>query len=390
MEHLFCVVKGYPSAMLDGPALILLHGGAGSGEAERMVARARLAAAGVSARAARAGGFASVVLATDDAGASGDGVYTVDHDEPGTAFSLRERVLGLARELRADAVAVMGAGALPLLTAEDFAAVRKGLARGGTVAVTNNFYSADLTAWSPAEAVARVGPFERDNVLPRLLRDEAGCEVTVLPRSVRTALDLDTPAELAVLALSEATPPALREALPPEESLPLAPYRALMPLLCDAAAEILLAGRVGSATWAHLERETACRVRLVSEERGLAGAPEGHAPRSLMGRLLDELGIERFVEELASLADGVVLDTRVLLAHAGSRASREDRFQMDLLAPERVEDPWLRDLTAALAAAEVPALPGGHSLMSGGLMALADQAWLENDRRLGIDSPGGY
>ena len=107
-----------------------------------MVARARLAAAGVSARAARAGGFASVVLATDDAGASGDGVYTVDHDEPGTAFSLRERVLGLARELRADAVAVMGAGALPLLTAEDFAAVRKGLARGGTVAVTNNIYSA--------------------------------------------------------------------------------------------------------------------------------------------------------------------------------------------------------------------------------------------------------
>ena len=378
--------------MGDGPALILLHGGAGSGEAERLVARARLAAAGVSARAARAGGFASVVLATDDAGASGDGVYTVDHDEPGTAFSLRERVLGLARELGAAAVAVMGAGALPLLTAEDFAAVRKGLARAGTVAVTvtNNFYSADLTAWSPAEAVARVGPFERDNVLPRLLRDEAGCEVTVLPRSVRTALDLDTPAELAVLALSEATPLALREALPPEESLPLAPYRALMPLLCDADAEILLAGRVGSATWAHLERETACRVRLVSEERGLASAPEGHVPRSLMGRLLDELGIERFVEELASLADGVVLDMRVLLAHTGSRASREDRFQMDLLAPERVEDPWLRDLTAALAAADVPALPGGHSLLSGGLMALADQAWLENDRRLGIDSPGRY
>ena len=52
-------------------------------------------------------------------------------------------------------------------------------------------------------------------------------------------------------------------------------------------------------------------------------------------------------------------------------------------------DPWLRDLTAALASAEAPVLAGGHSLLSGGLMALADQAWLENDRRLGIAPPAG-
>ena len=391
IEHLFRFVKRYAIGMNDGPALILLHGGAGAGEAERMVARARLAAAGVTARAARAGGFASVTLATDDASVADGGAYAVDRDEPGTAFALRERVLGLAERLGADAVAVMGAGALPLLSAQDFAAARAALAGGGDVAVTNNFFSADLTAWSPAGALARVGPLERDNALPRRLRDEAGCAVTVLPRSVRTAFDLDTPAELAVLALSEATPPAIREALPPEASLPLTPYRALMPLLCDPDVEVLLAGRVGSAAWAHLERETACRVRIVSEERGLASAPAGREPRSLAGRLLEELGAERFAEELASLADGVVLDTRVLLAHAGSRAVREDRFQSDLLAPERVADPWLRDLTAALAGAAVPVLAGGHSLLSGGLMALADQAWLENDRRLGLEppAPGG-
>ena len=373
--------------MSDGPLLILLHGGAGTGTAERMVARARLAAAGVSARAARAGGFTEVVLATDDDGVTEDAAYTLDRDKPGTVFSLRERLLGLVEGLGANGVAVMGAGALPFLSAGDFTSVRKGLARSGAVAVTNNFYSGDLTAWAPAGVISKVGPFERDNMLPRKLRDEAGCEVIVLPRSVRTAFDLDTPAELAVLALSEATPSEIREALPPEESLPLAPYRALMPVLCDPDAEILLAGRVGSATWAYLERDTACRVRLVSEERGLASAPKGHRAWSLVGRLLEEVGMERFGEELASLADGVVLDTRVLLAHADSRAGREDRFQSDLLAPEKVADPWLRDLTAALAAAKTPILLGGHSLLSGGLMALTDQAWLENDRRLGLAEP---
>ncbi len=375
--------------MSAGPRLILLHGGAGTGAAETMVARARLASAGVTAEAARAGGFASVVLATDDRSVRDGDSYTVNQDDPGTAFSLRERVLGLVGKAEPGGVAVMGAGALPLLAAEDFAAVREGLSGGGSVAVTNNFYSADLTAWSPGALLAQVGAFERDNVLPRRLRDEAGCEVSVLPRSVRTAFDLDTPADLAVLALSEATPAGIREALPPEGDLPLAPYRALMPLLCDPNAEILVAGRLGSATWAHLERETACRVRVVSEERGMASSPEGHAPRSLVGRLIEELGVEGFADELASLADGVVLDTRVLLAHAGSRASREDRFQGDLLAPENVSDPWLRDLTAALATAEVPVLAGGHSLLSGGLMALGDQAWLENDRRLGLAPPAG-
>jgi hypothetical protein len=32
----------------------------------------------------------------------------------------------------------------------------------------------------------------------------------------------------------------------------------------------------------------------------------------------------------------------------------------------------------------MPVLLGGHSLVSGGLMALNDIAWLENDRRLGL------
>ena len=369
------------------PALILLHGGAGAGDAEGLVAHARLAAAGVNARAARAGGFASVTLATGEPDVPADPAYTIDRDAPGAAFSLDERLRGLTAKLGAGGVAVMGAGALPILTADDFATVREALAGGRDVAVTNNLYSSDLTAWSPAEALTRVGPFARDNVLARRLRDEAGCRVTALPRSVRTAFDLDTPADLAVLALSEAAPPAIRRTLPPEEALPLAPYRAFMPLLCDPQAEILLAGRVGSAAWAYLERETACRVRLYSEERGLASAPADHTPRSLVGRLLDELGPARFAEELASLAGGVALDTRVLLAHARSRAGREDRFQSDLLTPARIADPWLRELTAALAATKTPVLLGGHTLLSGGLMALSDQAWLENDRRLGQRAP---
>ena len=66
--------------------------------------------------------------------------------------------------------------------------------------------------------------------------------------------------------------------------------------------------------------------------------------------------------------------------HLGIEPSREDRFQSDLLRPEAISDTWLRRFTAAAAKAPLPVLLGGHSLVSGGLMALNDAAWLENDR----------
>ena len=116
----------------------------------------------------------------------------------------------------------------------------------------------------------------------------------------------------------------------------------------------------------------------------MAAAGRGHQARSLLGFLLDELGPERFFERLAELGDAVVLDTRVLEAHAGVSPSREDRFQSDLAAPAAIREPFLRSLTEAAIRAPVPVLLGGHSLVSGGLMLLNDIAWAENDARLGL------
>ena len=48
--------------------------------------------------------------------------------------------------------------------------------------------------------------------LPRRLRDDAGLASIVLPRTTATQFDLDTPSDLAILALSEGLPPELAEA----------------------------------------------------------------------------------------------------------------------------------------------------------------------------------
>jgi len=78
---------------------------------------------------------------------------------------------------------------------------------------------------------------------------------------------------------------------------------------------------------------------------------------------------------LGELADGAIVDTRVLLAdrlgadEAGWPAA-EDRFAADLLRADAVADPWLRALTAAAAAAPIPVLPGSHTLVGPGIRPL--------------------
>ncbi|MCC6383137.1 MAG: hypothetical protein IT304_11580 [Dehalococcoidia bacterium] len=365
------------------PVLMVFHGGLGDGAAERTMAAARVAAARRTVEAALAAGFEAAIVATDDVGAF-DALpanVLLDVDRPGHPFAFGERLRGLVARYGLQRPAVMGSGAVPLLGEPELRLIVEQLdARDGRF-VTNNFFSADLTAWTPGDAIFGVGELERDNVLPRRLRDEAGLAPVVLPRTTATQFDLDTPADLAVLSLGEVFAGGTSAAA---AALPLAPYRGLLPLLCEKTAEVVVAGRVGSMTWAHLERDTACRVRVISEERGLATAPPGHRPRSVLGFLLEEVGPERFFRRLAEMGDAVVLDTRVIEAHLGLRPLREDRFQSDLLQPARVAEPTLRRLTEAALDVPMPVLLGGHSLVSGGLMALTDLAWRENDRRLGL------
>ena len=114
-----------------------------------------------------------------------------------------------------------------------------------------------------------------------------------------------------------------------------------------------------------------------------AAGREGTGARSLLAYHLQAVGLARFFEELATLGDAAFIDTRVLLAHLGLRPSRADRFLSDLGRPDAIADPFLREFTQGAAAAAIPVLLGGHSLVSGGLMALIEAAWREYDKALG-------
>jgi hypothetical protein len=214
-----------------------------------------------------------------------------------------------------------------------------------------------------------------------MLREQAGLPVESLPRTIATLLDIDTPTALAALALYGRTGPRLARLLGTLD-LDLTRYRRVMACVVDRTRTLLVAGRVGSHAWQFLERNTACRVRLYAEERGMQadGREAAGLVQSLLGHYIDAVGLDRTFRMLDGMADAACLDSRVLTAHAHRLPSREDRFNSDLGRADRIADPVLRDLTAAAQSASIPILIGSHALVSGGLMALIQAAWDEHDR----------
>ena len=329
------------------------------------------------------GAFAGAILATDDAAIAPRLPGGVELDLDAGPFHFGRRLAELVRTRGIERPVYAGAGGTPLLRGSDLAAVARHLSEGEAVVISNNYFSADLLAFTPGSALERIELPATDNYLPRLLHDQAGLESRPLPRSSATQFNIDSPADLAILKLTGGAGPRLTRFLETFEA-DIEPYRRLMGSLVDPKAEVLVAGRVGSQAWSYLERETACRMRVYSEERGMqaAGRDASGEARSLLAFHLQEVGCTRFFGELAELAGVACIDTRPLLVHLGVNASRADRFWSDLRCAERIEEPFLRELTAAAGAAPLPVLLGGHSLVAGGLMLLNEAAWREEDRRL--------
>jgi hypothetical protein len=361
------------------PFLIMTGSSEGS-EPERMVGQARQAVTlDLVERALTVPRLAPVIVATnvpDLARHLAKYPIHVDVDQPGEPFHFGRRLLGLVARYDMARCFYVGGGAGPLLPASDMAAITEAMLAADRLLITNNFYSSDFVAFGPTSVLRDYPPPDNDNELAWLLGEDAGLPVRELPRTGATQFDVDTPMDLLTLAIHPQAGPHSREYL---ASLPLdtAPLDAALPLLLDRQATILVAGRVSSATWSYLERETACSTRVLSEERGMraSGRQARGEVRSLLGYYMDAVGLERFFESMATMGQALFLDNRVIFAHRGMWPSAADRFHSDLRQVAQIADPFVKALTEAALTAPVPVIMGGHSLVSGGLYALIEAAW---------------
>lgn len=371
--------------MADDLTVLLLAGGWGHAELERTLAGAHRAAGRDLLEALlRTHLVSRVVIATDDAGwqdLATDPCVEFELEPPGEPFHFGRRLAGLVDRWQAQRVLYSGGASAPLMSTQHWAEILTRLSEAEQLVITNNVHSSDWVGFVPAvEMMPLIGQQVNDNAMAWALVEEAGLPVESLPATAATRFDLDTPADLLIARCHPRSGRHLRGFLD-ELDWQGAPLDEVLKVMSREGGSLALVGRVSAAAWAALERATRCWVRVFAEERGMrASGRQGRGEvRSLLADYLQLVDVEGFFGELAELADAAFIDSRVILAARGLWPSRQDRFNSDLLRWDEVDEPFLRRFTRAAAESGLPTVLGGHSVVSGGLMALVES--LEATRR---------
>jgi hypothetical protein len=367
----------------DRVGLVLMVGGGGRGtDIERALRQARQAAArDIIEHALNIPRLFPRVILSDDDGWLGtlDGLgLQLEQTAPGARFHFGQALAGLIDQYGLGSCLYLGGGSAPMLSRGAFADIVRIVLSDRPIMVTNNLHSSDWAAFAPADALFPLVPWlERDNALPWVWREKTDFPVHVLGRSAATQMDIDTPFDLLALARHPLVQPHLRAFLD-RLAWSTVQLDAALDVLRREASHVIIAGRVSTWTWRLLEEHTRVWVRVFAEERGMraSGRQARGEVLSLMNDYLDLVGVEQLFSRLATMADAILLDSRVILASRGLWPSDADRFHADLLLAERVGDPFLRALTVAARSAPVPVVMGGHSLVAGGLAVLLEGAGL--------------
>ena len=318
--------------------------------------------------------FPVLARAASDLGA------TVDFEPAGSRFHFGLRLREVIYKYKADQILYMGGAAAPLIRHEELSEVARMTKAADQVVMVNNPQSPDLVSFSPASAIDRIDLPDNDNVLGHLLR-VAGLPRVLMRNTAWINFDIDTPADLVVLSQLAGVGSRTSAAL---DSLKLDASRVIAAkrLLLKTGAEIGLIGRVSPSVALFINANFAVRLRMFSEERGMRalGRTDRGEVRSLLATFLGVVGPRQFMQHLAEVCEVVLFDSRVWMAHEKLDLTEADRFHSDLGDLDRIANPRLREFTEAAFAAPIPIILGGHSLVAGGLWALAENVILEDGR----------
>lgn len=308
---------------------------------------------------------------SDLATAAGRLGATIDYSGDGP-FHFGLRLTDIVRRFAIQRLLYMGGASCPIIAPAELQWAVDQVAAGDNVVVMNNTQSADIVGVAPAAAIERIAPPENDNFLGYLLR-EAGLQRILIPNSPRINYDLDTPTDYMVLSVlpwaGSRTAAAVRGLGFSTEAID-----SLKRALMTHGAEIALIGRVGPTVIGFLNANFAVRTRVFSEERGMKalGRESKGQVRTLVGEFIDAVGPAEFFARLSSICSACLFDTRPYFAGLADRVSEHDRFNSDLGKLDEIRHSGVRRFTDAALSSPVKPLLGGHSLVSGGLWALAE------------------
>lgn len=359
-------------------SLIIFEGGPVRGDLEKQIQIVRQALVFDLIERAKDAGFNHILVGTSyaqlaNALQSHEVEVILDQSSDHKPFHFGQRLLEIVNQYSFEKVIYMGGASAPLISSCELKYMKEILEQNEDVFFANNYYSADIVGFTPAKTLNKISLPTIDNSLPFSLSHAGYLRWIPLQRSLGLNFDVDTPTDILIMSVHPNLGSHGKEAVK-NLSWDFSRYQNLKNLLNDPSGELIIYGRVGSNLFQYLDKNTRCRIRLYSEERGMKalGRDLKGEVKTLMGRLIQELGFRGFFEYLTKIAQGAVLDTRVLFEHFQWELTQTDRFASDLGEFDLIKHPGLREFTHAATSSSIPILLGGHSLVTGGLWALID------------------
>ncbi len=369
--------------MNSSVTLVIFEGGIVASELEETFRRVRKAVVMDQIAKAQQAGFTRIVLLTSYKDLSQEVLcrFPIEVEyrpEASEEFHFGENLRNIIRDKQLANVLYMGGAAAPLISSEELSYIRILLEQHKGVVTANNYYSADMVGFNPAVAIEDINLPPIDNMLPSIIVQQGGLKFIPLKRTLGIQFDLDTPAELVVLA-SHPRVGVNTKATLLDSNLDVTVCNRIKQVLKNPQADLVVFGRVNSQIFKLLDELTKCRIRLYSEERGLKslGRDKRGEVKSLIAEAVRVLGYNDFFKFLAQISNGAILDTRIIFSHLNWDLSQSDRFYSDLGKIDKITHPGLKEFTKAGYEADIPIMFGGHSLVTGGLWALIEASYLE-------------
>lgn len=365
------------SKMTPSVTLVIFEGGLIRSTLEKQMQMVRRGMVLDLVERAKEGGLQDIVVVTSYPDLASQlqstAVEVVLDREIGAPFHFGRRLQDVVQDYRLEKVLYMGGASAPLISSAEIHYLREILEQNEGVLLANNYYSADIVGFAPGQALSSVSLPPIDNTLALALSNEGGLRWVPVQRTLGLNFDVDTPTDIMIMSVHPAMGVHTGQAVQ-KLNWDFHRYKAIKNLLSDPNGEMVIYGRVGSNLFQYLDANTRCRLRLYSEERGMKalGRDTRGEVKALMGRLIDNLGFKNFFDFLAEIAQGAVLDTRVLFEYFRWQLTSTERFASDLGEVDLISHPELKEFTRAALEAPIPILLGGHSLVAGGLWALID------------------
>ncbi|MBN1264533.1 MAG: hypothetical protein JXA25_03510 [Anaerolineales bacterium] len=320
-------------------------------------------------------------------------VYTADEDfaKPLTdagavvrgsiagGFHFGRQLRTCVEEISSDRMIYFGAASAPLLSTTWIQQIADQLIKKDHPwSCVNNLFSTDWAFFNYTSLLAAADQhLPSDNSLGWVARNLCGFHIVSVPSSGASRADLDTPSDLFMMEGHSELGTHLSKFIKSSELSSRKRSTALKTLISTPAKTLALLGRVSSESSRTLERATQIWTRVFSEERGMVAS--GRLARgevvSLTGKIMATWGPARFVQELEQLADGALWDTRVVMAQMYGWPSSADRFAFDLGRCDLLQDDALIPWCEAVHNSAISILSGGHSVVSGGLLALLETVY---------------